>query len=175
MTGQNERLWVIDSQYSSIQFAIKLMSVFTVTGSFTGITGTIKRDELDIGNSSVDLVINTATIDTGNKRRDAHLRSSDFLDVKKYPEITFRSVSVKRGSDRDTLEVTGQLTVGAKSRELRLTVEEVDRSRSPRGEDITYYVAVTEIDRFDFGIKRNRLLIGRKLKITVQVQSSQRG
>ena len=164
-------VWIVDPKYTTVQFSIKLLFFFTVEGSFTDLAGTITRDEADIRRSSVDVVIKAASIETGNRRRDAHLRSEAFLDVKAHPEIRFQSVSVESGRDRDTLRILANLTVRGKSRELALVVEEVDHSRSPQGDEIDYYAALIEIDRFDFGIKSLRGIIGRALKVKIQVQA----
>jgi polyisoprenoid-binding protein YceI len=100
------------------------------------------------------------------------LRSADFLEVERYPEIRFQSTRVEKGRDRDALIVTGTLTIKGRSREVVLNVTETDHSRSPHGEEVAYYVAQTTIDRLDFGITQGRGVIGRELKITIQAQAS---
>ena len=98
--------------------------------------------------------------------------SADFFDVEKFPEIEFKSTKVQRGKDRDSLDVEGTLTVKDKSVPIALAVNEMDRSRSPRGEEFVYYSATAELDRFAFGINYGRGLIGRHLKVTINVQAS---
>jgi polyisoprenoid-binding protein YceI len=164
--------WVIEPKYTTVQFSIRNFFFFTVTGSFTDFTGTVWLDENDIRLSSVEAVIKAASINTGIKRRDDHLRSSDFLDVEKYPEIRFESTSVERGRDRDALRVTGTLNIRGQSKDLVLNVTETDHSRSPQGEEVAYYVALAEVDRIDFGISYGRGLIGRNVKVTIQVQAT---
>ena len=164
-------VWTIDPKYTTVQFSVKLFFFFTVEGCFTDLAGTIVRDEADIRRSSVDVVINAGSIDTGNKRRDAHLRSADYLDVKTHPEIRFKSVSVEDGRDRDTVLIRANLTVHGKSRELEMIVEETDHSRSPQGDEVGYYASVIDINRFDFGIKSSRWLIAPSLRVRIQVQA----
>src|SRR5262245_59991582 len=106
--------------------------------------------------------------------RDDHLRSKDFLDVANYPEIHFQSASVGRGKDRDMLRVDGTLKIKGKRHEVALDVTITDRSRSPRGDEILYFAAVTEISRGDFGVSYARGLIGGKLKVLIQAQASKR-
>jgi polyisoprenoid-binding protein YceI len=171
VAGQPDSVWIIDPKYTTVQFSAKLLFLFTVRGSFGDISGTIERDPTDIGRSSVEAVIKSGSVNTGNKRRDSHLRSADFLDVQEHGEIRFKSTRVEKGTDRDTLRVTGTLTIRGRSHEVVLDVNEFDRSRSPQGEDVTYYAALKEIDRFDFGITHSRGLIGRTLKVMVQVQA----
>lgn len=135
--------------------------------------GTIVLDEDDITRSSVVAVMSADSISTGVKRRDEQLRSRNFLDAGKYPQVLFQSSSVGPGNDRDVLRVKGSLTVAGNSRTVELDVSEVDRSRSPQGDEVIYYCATTELDRFDFGINYGRGLIGRSLKVTINVQACQ--
>ena len=172
---QAEAVWIIDPKYTTVQFSAKLLFLFTVKGSFGDIRGTIERDPADISRSSVEAFIKGGSITTGNKRRDLHLRSADFLDVQEYGEIRFKSTRVEKGRDRDTLRVTGTLTIRGRSHEVVLDVNEFDRSRSPQGEDVTYYASLKEIDRFAFGIRYGRGLIGRRLKVMIQVQALRQG
>ena len=171
MTNDNQAIWIIDPKYTTVQFSAKLLFLFTVKGSFASVSGTIKRDPTDISNSSVEAVIKSASVDTGNKRRDEHLRAADFLDVREHGEIRFESTRVEKGRDRDTLRVTGNLTIHGRSQEVVLDVNEFDRSRSPQGEDVTYYATLKEINRFDYGIKHSRWTIGRTLRVMIQVQA----
>ncbi len=166
-----QTVWAVEPGYTTVQFSVKTLLFFTVTGSFSDLAGTIVLDETDLHCSSATAAIKAASIDTANKRRDAHLRSADFLDVEKHPEIQFRSTSVEKGRDRDTLRVAGTLTVRGASREVVLDVTQVDHSRSSQGEEIAYYTALAEIDRFEFGVSYGRGLIGRKVKVVLHVQA----
>jgi polyisoprenoid-binding protein YceI len=171
--ASSQRAWRFDPAYTTVEFNVRNL-FFTVKGRFTGIEGAIVLDESDVSRSSVSATIKAESINTGNARRDAHLRSPHFLEVTAYPEIQFQSFRVAHGQDRDTLNVTGSLTIKGKSREVVLNVSEMDRSRSPRGEDFIYYAATTELDRFDFGITYWRGVIGRLLKVTVNVQATRK-
>jgi polyisoprenoid-binding protein YceI len=164
-------LWVIDPQHTSIEFSIKISFFFTVRGRLTDFAGTLVLDEADIRRSSVLATIKAASINTGIKQRDTHLRSKDYLETARYPEIHFQSTKVERGRDRDTLRVSGILTIKGTSREVVLEVTEVDRSRSPKGQEVAYYAAQVELDRFAFGVKHLPGLIGRKLQVNLNVQA----
>lgn len=164
-------LWAIDPTHTTVEFAVKKLVFFTVKGSLAKVEGSIVLDPADVRRSSAVVVLQSASIDTGNKRRDKILRSADFLDADRYPEIRFKSTKVERGTDRDTLRVTGSLTLKDTSREIVVNVIEIDRSRSPNGEYVAYYSAFTDIDRFDFRVDAMRLLIGRKLHIMINVQA----
>lgn len=166
-------VWTIDPQYATVEFSSRML-FFTVKGRFTDFGGKITLDENDLYRSSAEMTINPASVSTGVKMRDEHLRSKDFLDAASNSEIHFHSASVGRGKDRDMLRVNGSLTIKGKSREVALDVTVTDRSRSPQGDEILYFAAVTEIDRFDYGVKYARGLIGRKLKILIQAQATKR-
>jgi len=164
-------IWTIDPQYATVEFTAKVL-FFTVRGSFTNFSGKITLDENDIKRSSVEATINAASVNTGIKKRDEHLRSKDFLDVEAHPEIRFQSASVGPGRDRDMLRVTGTLTIKGQTREVVLDVTITDRSRSPRGDEIIYCAAVIKIDRFAFGVNYGRGLIRGAIKILIQAQAS---
>jgi polyisoprenoid-binding protein YceI len=166
-------VWTIDPQYATVEFSAKML-FFTVKGRLTDFGGQITLDENDIYRSSVEATIKTASVKTGVKMRDEHLRSKDFLDAAEHPEIHFQSASVGRGRDRDMLRVNGTLAIKGQSREVAIDVTLTDRSRSPHGDEILYFAAVAELDRFDFGVKYARGLIGRGLKILIQAQATKR-
>ena len=171
--GQGQRVWTFDPAYSTVEFVVRNL-FYNVKGRFSVLEGSIVLDEDDIGRSSVTATIKANSIDTGNKRRDAHLKSADFFDAEQFPDIEFKSSKVQRGKDRDSLDVEGTLTIKGKSRSVALAVNEMDRSRSPNGEDFVYYSATAELDRFAFGINYGRGVIGRKLKVTINLQASNR-
>ena len=168
---REQSVWVIDPTHTTVAFTIDKFLLFKVKGAFADVTGTLLLDEKDVRRSSVLATIKGRSIKTGKRRRDAHLCSADFLDVSHYPDILFQSSQVKPGTDRDTITVVGELTVKEKSKEVVLNVGAVDRSCSPQGEEVIYYTAMTELDRFDFGIKYGRGAIGRKLKVVINVQA----
>jgi polyisoprenoid-binding protein YceI len=171
---RSQTYWVIEPKYTSFEFSVKNFFFFTVKGKFSDFIGKVVIEDSDIRQSSVEVSIKSPSIGTGIKRRDDHLRSADFLDVAKYPVISFQSTSVEKGRDRDTLRVTGNLTVKGVSKGLVLDVEETDYSRSPQGDEVAYFIAQTKIDRFDFGVRYARWLIGRTLKVTVQAQATKK-
>ena len=166
-----QRVWTFDPTYTTVEFAIRNLW-YTVKGRFGVVEGVIVLDEEDIGRSSVTATIKADTIDTKNKKRDAHLLLREFLDVEKFPKIEFKSTSVRRGKDRDALDVDGMLIVKDKTVPISLAVNVMDRSRSPSGQEWVYYSATTELDRFALGVNYGRGFIGRHLKVTINVQAS---
>jgi polyisoprenoid-binding protein YceI len=167
---QSQRIWHFDPGYTTVEFVIRNLW-FTVRGRFRDLEGQIVLDENDIGRSSVTATIKVDSVDTGNKRRDAHLLAPDFFDVEKFPEIEFKSTSVRRGRDRDSLDLTGELKIKNTTIPVALLVNEMDRSRSPNGEEFVYYSATTELDRRAFGINYGPGLIGRRLQVNINVQA----
>ncbi len=167
---QGQRTWVFDPAYSSVEFTIRNLW-FNVHGRFRDFEGKIVLDENDIGRSSVTATIRANTIETGNNRRDAHLLLKDFFDVEKFFDIEFKSTSIRRGKDRDSLDLAGDLRIKGKTVPVALAVNEMDRSRSPNGEEFVYYSATAELDRFAFGINYGRGIIGRRLQVTINVQA----
>ena len=168
---ESRRVWKFDPNYTTVEFVVRNLW-YNVKGRFGVVHGAIDLDEDDISRSTVTATIKANTIDTKNKQRDAHLLQRDFLDVENFPEIEFKSTSVRRGKDRDALELNGTLTVKDKSVPIFLAVNEMDRSRAPSGEEFVYYSATTELDRFAFGISYGRGIIGGRLKVTINVQAS---
>lgn len=164
-------IYHFDPAYTTVEFAIRNLW-FKVTGRFKDLEGVLVLDEDDVGRSSVTAKIRAGSIDTGNKQRDAHLLLRDFFDVEKFPDIEFRSTSIRRGKDRDALDLEGELTIRDKTVPIALAVNEMDRSRSPRGDEFVYYSATTDLDRCAFGINYGRGFISRRLHVTINVQAS---
>ncbi len=126
---------------------------------------------IDPDHSTVEFsVVKLFLFNVKGRFREIAGRSADFLAADRYPDITFQSTSVARGVDRDTLRITGSLMIRDAIKEVVLNVHDIDRSRSPNGEDFIYYSATTAVDRFAFGIKHSRGLVGAKVKIAINVQ-----
>jgi polyisoprenoid-binding protein YceI len=169
--SDNRSVWQLDANHSSVEFKVKKLFFITVTGRLTKLDGSITLHEESLGDCSVEATIGAASIDTGNQKRDTQVRSA-FLEVDRYPTIHFRSAEVGRGKDRDMLIVKGVLTIRDRNKNIVLDVTEVDRSRSPNGEEVVYYVAETELSRYDFGVNAWRGLVGEKLKVVINVQAN---
>ena len=168
--------WTIDPSHSHVEFAVKHMMFTTVRGSFERLSGTIRLDEANVANSSVEVEIEAASISTRDEKRDAHLRSADFFDVERYPTITFRSTRVEPvGENR--LKVTGDLTMHGVTREVVLDTEFTGRGKSPFGFEVLGYTATTTINRDEFGLTWNAaletggVLVGNEIKITIDVEA----
>jgi polyisoprenoid-binding protein YceI len=168
--------WDFDLSHSSINFHVRHLMVSKVHGRFTKWTGTLELDDEDLTRSRVEVTIDAASIDTKEDKRDAHLRSPDFLDVEKYPTITFKSTQIVReGDDRYTL--VGDLTIHGVTREVKLEVEGGARVNDPWGGTRTGFSARTSISRKDFGLTWNvaleagGFLVGDKVDITLEIEA----
>lgn len=168
--------WSIDPSHTLIEFGVKHMMVTTVKGRFTGVEGTITVDEQNYANSHAEIIIDAASITTGNEQRDGHLRSADFLDVETYPTITFNSTRVEPTSDT-TFDVTGDLTIRGTTREVTLPVELNGRGTTPYGQEVAGLSTETKINRSDFGLNWNvaletgGVLVGPTAKIAIELEA----
>ncbi|GBC77504.1 Protein YceI [bacterium HR08] len=170
--------FVIDPVHSSIEFSVRHMMVTNVRGRFREFSGTIFYDEKDITKSSVRVTIKTASIDTGNADRDNHLRSPDFFDAAKYPEITFASTRIeKRGAEYVCI---GTLTIRGVSREVAIPFRVLGVVRDQRGNTRLGVEAGLTINRLDYGVSWSRalegggLVVGNEVKIELNVQAIRR-
>jgi len=154
-TAAAQGTYSIDTVHSSVGFKVRHL-VSRVAGSFTEFDGTITADFGNLDASSVELVIKAASIDTKNEQRDGHLRSADFFDVEKYPEITFSSSKITR-VDNDSYAVAGTLTMHGVSKEITLTVDYLGEMAAMGGVRAGYELTTT-INRKDFGVSWNRAL-----------------
>ena len=149
-------IYNVDKVHSNAQFTIRhLMS--KVTGKFTDVDGIVQIDRAKPEASSVDFTIKTASINTTEAKRDEHLRSPDFFDAAKYPEITFKSAKIK-ATGKDTYQVTGTLTMRGVSKEVTLPVAVLGEMKDPWGNDRAGFEVLTTLNRKDYNIIWNKTL-----------------
>jgi len=161
--------WEIDPAHTSAQFAVRHLVISTVRGQLGKVTGAITLDDTDLTKSSVDATIDTQGIDTREAKRDENLRGPDFLDVAKYPTITFKSKQVEKVSD-DTYKVSGDLTIRGVTKPVVLTVQGSPKPlQDPMGNLKLGGVATTRINRQDFGVSWSKSLDGGGLVVADDV------
>jgi polyisoprenoid-binding protein YceI len=167
--------WHIDASHSEIQFAVRHMMISTVRGRFNQFSGTIEADEQNPTAAQVKVQIDAASIDTGDEKRDAHLRSPDFLDVEEYPHITFKSTKVERVDERDG-KLYGELTIRDVTKPVVLDVEYAGMAKSPWGTVSAGFSAETRINRKDWGLNWNVALetggwlVSDELRVSIEVE-----
>ncbi len=154
-TPVSAAVYDIDASHSSIGFRVKHMMMSNVQGGFTKYRGTIEFNEKDPTKSTAELTVDVSSIDTREPKRDAHLKSPDFFDVAKYPEMTFKSRSAKKvGTNRYNL--TGDLNLHGVTKEVVLAVELSPKDmKDPYGNLKRGANVTTKINRKDFGLTWN--------------------
>ena len=151
-------VYVIDVNHSELQFRIRHL-VSRVNGTFNEWKGTITvPDESRWETARIEVVIQTASIDTKNERRDTHLRTSDFFEAEKNPTITFRSTRIERSGD--SARIHGDLTMRGVTKPVVLEGELLGVTKTAQGKNRIGFDASTTIDRMDFGVAWNRAAEG---------------
>ena len=148
--------YAVDPAHSEVSFVVRhLMS--PVRGRFEDFSADIVRDLANPAASSVAFAIKTASIDTGIEKRDNHLRSKDFFAADQFPEIAFKSTSIKATGD-NTYDVTGQLTLRGVTKVLTLPVTFLGEAKDPWGNTRAGFATTTTLNRQEFGVSWNAQL-----------------
>ena len=166
----------IDPQHTAAMFKVRHLMISNVKGEFTKVTGSVVFDPSNLADSSLEINIDAASINTREPDRDTHLRSADFLDVAKYPAITFHSKKIN-SAGKDEYQVIGDLTIHGVTREVTLAVDSLTpEAKDPWGFFRRGASASTTINRKDFGLHWNMALetggvvIGEDVHITIDVE-----
>jgi polyisoprenoid-binding protein YceI len=168
--------WNIDPIHSVAEFKVKHMMISNVKGQFSGISGMLSRDEVDVTNSRVEVTIDAASINTRDAQRDGHLKSADFFDVEKFPTLSFKSTRIQNAGEGE-LKVSGDLTIHGVTRNVVFEVEgPTAPGKDPWGNTRIGVSATTKINRKDFGLTWNAaletggILVGDDVTLTLDVQ-----
>jgi polyisoprenoid-binding protein YceI len=165
----------VDATHSEVMFSIRHL-IGRVSGQFRDFSGTVTVEPGQPASSSVQFAIKAASIDTGNERRDTHLRSDDFFAVEKYPEITFTSSAIKAVGG-DSYQVSGTLTMRGVSKQVVLEVESLGFAKDPWGAERAGFALKTTLNRKDFGIEWNQtldqggLLLGDEVGVEINIEA----
>lgn len=166
----------IDPQHTGAHFKVRHMMISNVKGEFGQTSGFVEFDPANLASARVEATIDAATISTREPQRDKHLKSRDFLDVGRYPKITFRSTKVVPGV-KDSYDVTGELTIRDVTRGVVLHVDSITPEiKDPQGSLRRGASASTRIDRKDFGLLWNAVLesggflVGEEVDIAIDVE-----
>jgi len=171
--------FVIDPAHSEVSFQIRHM-VSNVRGRFNDFAGTVNMDPKNLPGSSVEFHIKATSIDTNVADRDKHLRSADFFDVEKYPEIVFKSKSIK-AAGKDKYNVTGALTMHGVTKDVTLPVTFLGEGKDPWGGTRAGFETATTLDRKAYGIVWNKaidnggVLLGDDVKIEINLETKKEG
>lgn len=170
--------WKLDNAHTQIAFSAKHMMVTTVRGTFHDVEGTVELDETDPTRSHGEFRVRAASVDTNFAARDAHLRSPDFFDVERYPDITFVSTGIRRTGD-DEFAVTGDLTIRDITRPITFEVELDGIVPGMRGGRHAGLSAKTKLARDDWGLNWNVALeqggwlVGKDIKLEIAIAADE--
>src|ERR1700738_408120 len=153
--------FVIDKVHSTMGFQVRHL-FSKVPGKFDDFSGQIQLDEANPEKSSVQVTIKAASVDTANKQRDNDLRSPNFFDAAKYPEITFKSKSVTKTGDK-TANINGDLTMHGVTKEVVLKAELLGKGAGMQGKTVTGWDASTALKRSEFGLSWNKAVEGTQI------------
>jgi len=167
--------WTIDSAHTEVNFSVRHMMISNVRGQFQKLSGTVEFDEKNPINTTVDVQIETASVNTKDEKRDGHLKSPDFFDAEKYPYLTFKGkrVDVK---DKTHAVLYGDLTIRDVTREVALDVEFNGQAKSPWGTTSAGFTARTQIKRKNWGLNWNvaletgGFLVGDDININIELE-----
>jgi len=171
--------WIIDNDHSVVAFSIRHMMIAHVRGQFNKLAGEIIFDPQNIAGSSVELKIDASTVISGIQKRDDHLKSPDFLDVGKYPDILFKSTHIDY-SEGTRARVTGDLTLHGITRRITLATEFSGPVKDPFGDSLSMgFSASTVINRKEYGLEwnypmaDNGIMLGWDIELFIDLEADQ--
>ncbi|MFO7447835.1 MAG: YceI family protein [Ignavibacteriaceae bacterium] len=167
-------LWKFDNSHSSVQFSVTHLVISDVSGNFKVFDGEVKTDGDDFTKSNISFTIDVNSINTGNEKRDNHLKSDDFFNAEKFPKITFAGKSLKK-TGNNKYKLTGDFTIRDVTKQVELDVTQTGPIMA-WGEEKTGFKIKGTINRFDYNLKWNTLLeaggavVGEDVEILCNVQ-----
>lgn len=170
--------WKMDKNHSQVKFSVAHLVISEVTGVFHDFDVTLTADKPDFSDAKVEATIKTSSIDTGNPNRDKHLRSDDFLNADKFPEIRFKSTGIEKTAD-DEYKIRGDLTIRDSTRSVVLDTKFKGTINGMGGTVTSAFKATTTIDRFAYGVHWDRmteaggLVAGKDVEITLLMEFTQ--
>jgi len=174
-------VYQIDPAHSQVMFKVKHLGISTVTGRFDTLEGSYTFDPDNLANSKVSATIKAASIDTNEADRDKHLRSDEFLNAEKNPDITFVSKGVVQDTDDpNEYSIVGDLTINGVTKTVELEAEYGGKTIDSYGNERTAFEAETEINRKDFNVNWSKkldtggLVVGDEVKIILDIQGVQK-
>ena len=149
--------WKIDSMHSEIGFKVKHLMFTNVRGTFKEYDADIRMDESDFGSADIRVTINPASVNTGDEKRDGHIRNADFFDTENFKEISFTGNSIQKNS-RTSYILNGELTMKGITNPVRLNVEFGGMIKDPWGNQKAVFQVTGQIHRKDWGLNWNAAL-----------------
>jgi len=172
--SQNEG-WKLDKAHSNVGFSVKHMVISDVTGNFGDFDIRLTSSKDDFSDASVEATIKVASIDTDNERRDNHLKSDDFFNAEKFPEIRFKGVSFQKVGDKQ-YKITGDLTIRDVTKRVTFDAIFNGSVKTPWGNTMSSWKATASVNRFDYKLKWSNaletggLIVGETVNITLDAE-----
>lgn len=167
--------WVLDKSHSQVKFAVTHMVIAEVTGHFRDFDVKMAASKDDFADATIEAKIMTASVDTDNEKRDTHLRSNDFFNAEKFPEMKFTSKSVEKVSG-NKYKITGDLTIRDVTKSVVLDTKLNGMVKDPWGNTRVGFKATTTIDRFEFGtiwstaLETGSLIVSKEVEVTLLLE-----
>jgi polyisoprenoid-binding protein YceI len=173
--------WAIDPAHSEVGFRVKHLMISNVRGSFNEFEGSIYTTNEDFMSAEIDFWLNPASVDTGDEKRDAHLKSPDFFDVEQFKEINFIANTYESTSDKNKYILHGDLTIKGIKKRVKLDVEFTGVMKDPWGNHKAAFTITGKINRKDWGLEWNApletggLLVSEEVWINCEIQLAKQG
>jgi polyisoprenoid-binding protein YceI len=174
--GAQAQEWELDRSHSTVEFTVRHMMVSEVRGEFKDFSVALQANERDVTKSSLSATIPVSGIHTRDEKRDGHLKSADFFDAEKYPEIKFTSKAISKAG-KGKLKMKGDLTIRGVTKEVVLDLEAPAKPvKSPWGTEVYGVQATGKLNRKDFGLTWNKtldgggILVGDEVRIVINVE-----
>ncbi|HLA54043.1 MAG TPA: YceI family protein [Flavitalea sp.] len=167
--------WTLDPTHSDLGFKIKHLMISNVSGSFKDFQAEVQTEGVDFNTAQINVSAEMASLSTNNEQRDAHLRTSDFFEVDKFPQLKFKSTRIDK-VDNDTLTLHGELTLKGITKAVKLNVEINGVAKDPWGGERAGFVVTGKIKRSEWGVNFNSALetggvmLGEEVTINGEIQ-----
>jgi polyisoprenoid-binding protein YceI len=149
--------WILDPTHSELRFKIRHLMISNVSGSLKNFQAEVEMNEADFSSAQINLTGEMSSITTNNEQRDGHLRTSDFFEVEKYPELKFSSTKVEK-IDNENFALYGELTLKGVTKPIKLNVEYNGLAKDPWGSERTGFFVTGKINRSEWGVNFNSVL-----------------
>lgn len=167
--------WNVDPVHSSVKFTVSHLVISDVEGGFKKFSGSISADKPDFTDAAIEFTVDVKSISTDNDMRDNHLKSPDFFDAEKFPEMTFKSTSFKKVSG-NKYELVGDLTMHGITKSVKFSVDYGGTMNDGMGNIKAGFKATAVIDRFNYGLKWSKatetggLVVGNEVTINLRLE-----
>ncbi|MBS1509998.1 MAG: YceI family protein [Bacteroidetes bacterium] len=168
--------WVVDPTHSEVQFKIKHLMITNVTGSFNMFTVNAETEDEDFTKAKISFTADVASVDTGNEQRDGHLKSPDFFDAEKFPQIKFAATKYENVDNDGSYELYGDLTIKDVTKPVKLSVEFGGVAKDPWGNVKAGFTISGKINRKEWGLTWNAatetggVLVSEEVRLNIEIQ-----